>query len=55
MKSGLPQRIERHTGALVRHVEAREMPVGQREAAAAGAGAGGAAAGAGAGAGARSH
>jgi hypothetical protein len=24
MKSGLPQRIERHTGALVRHVEARE-------------------------------
>lgn len=26
MKSGLPQRIERHTGALVRHVEAREMP-----------------------------
>ena len=23
MKSGLPQRIERHTGALVRHVEAR--------------------------------
>ena len=28
MKSGLPQRIERHTGALVRHVEAREMPAG---------------------------
>ena len=26
MKSGLPQRIERHTGALVRHVEAPEMP-----------------------------
>jgi hypothetical protein len=26
MKSGLPQRIERHTGALVRHVEARVMP-----------------------------
>ena len=26
MKSGLPQRIERHTGALVRHVESREMP-----------------------------
>jgi hypothetical protein len=26
MKSGLPQRIERQTGALVRHVEAREMP-----------------------------
>lgn len=25
MKSGLPQRIERHTGALVRHVEARSM------------------------------
>lgn len=24
MKSGLPQRIERQTGALVRHVEARE-------------------------------
>lgn len=24
MRSGLPQRIERHTGALVRHVEARE-------------------------------
>ena len=24
MKSGLPQRIERHTGALVRHVEALE-------------------------------
>jgi hypothetical protein len=24
MKSALPQRIERHTGALVRHVEARE-------------------------------
>jgi hypothetical protein len=23
LKSGLPQRIERHTGALVRHVEAR--------------------------------
>ncbi|MGZ4166473.1 MAG: hypothetical protein ACXVE4_11770 [Solirubrobacteraceae bacterium] len=29
MKSGLPQRIERHTGALVRHVEAREMPPSQ--------------------------
>jgi hypothetical protein len=28
MKSGLPQRIERHTGALVRHVEAREIPAG---------------------------
>jgi hypothetical protein len=27
MKSGLPQRIERHTGALVRHVEARD-PLG---------------------------
>jgi hypothetical protein len=26
MKTGLPQRIERHTGALVRHFEAREMP-----------------------------
>ncbi|MFZ0088330.1 MAG: hypothetical protein WAL63_02400 [Solirubrobacteraceae bacterium] len=26
MRSGLPQRIERQTGALVRHVEAREMP-----------------------------
>ena len=26
MKSGLPQRIERHTGALVRHVEAPDMP-----------------------------
>ncbi|MFL5859731.1 MAG: hypothetical protein ACJ780_02995 [Solirubrobacteraceae bacterium] len=39
MKSGLPQRIERHTGALVRHVEAREMPRGRRDApAAAGAG-----------------
>lgn len=24
MKSGLPARIERHTGALVRHVEARD-------------------------------
>ncbi len=24
-----PQRIERHTGALVRHVEAREMPAGR--------------------------
>jgi hypothetical protein len=35
MKSGLPQRIERHTGALVRHVEAREMPVGRHDAAAA--------------------
>ena len=31
MKSGLPQRIERHTGALVRHVEAREMPAGQHD------------------------
>lgn len=29
MRSGLPQRIERHTGALVRHVEAREMPRGR--------------------------
>jgi hypothetical protein len=37
MKSGLPQRIERHTGALVRHVEAREMPAARdSEAAAAG-------------------
>ena len=27
MRSGLPQRIERHTGALVRHVEAREPSV----------------------------
>ena len=35
MKSGLPQRIERHTGALVRHVEAREMPSSQHEATAA--------------------
>jgi hypothetical protein len=26
MKTGLPQRIERHTGALVRHFEARETP-----------------------------
>jgi hypothetical protein len=34
MRSGLPQRIERHTGALVRHVEAREMPRGHRGAAA---------------------
>lgn len=33
MKSGLPQRIERHTGALVRHVEVREMPAGHRGAA----------------------
>jgi hypothetical protein len=33
MKSGLPQRIERHTGALVRHVEAREMPAGRHDAA----------------------
>jgi hypothetical protein len=24
MQSGLPRRVERHTGALVRHVEARE-------------------------------
>jgi hypothetical protein len=32
MRSGLPQRIERHTGALVRHVEAREMPPGRRRA-----------------------
>ena len=31
MKSGLPQRIERHTGALVRHVEAREIPAGHHE------------------------
>jgi hypothetical protein len=29
MRSGLPQRIERHTGALVRHVEARVMPRGR--------------------------
>jgi hypothetical protein len=29
MRSGLPQRIERHTGALVRHVETREMPRGR--------------------------
>lgn len=37
MRSGLPQRIERHTGALVRHVEAREMPRGRdRKAVAAG-------------------
>lgn len=35
MKSGLPQRIERHTGALVRHVEAPEMPSGRRAAPAA--------------------
>ena len=33
MKSGLPQRIERHTGALVRHVEAREMPAAPHESA----------------------
>lgn len=26
MQSGLPRRVERHTGALVRHVEARETP-----------------------------
>jgi hypothetical protein len=32
MKSGLPQRIERHTGALVRHVEAREIPASHHEA-----------------------
>jgi hypothetical protein len=32
MRSGLPQRIERHTGALVRHVEAREMPAGHHDA-----------------------
>jgi hypothetical protein len=32
MRSGLPQRIERHTGALVRHVEAREMPAGRHRA-----------------------
>jgi hypothetical protein len=38
MKSGLPQRIERHTGALVRHVEAPEMPP-SREGAPAAAGA----------------
>jgi hypothetical protein len=31
MRSGLPQRIERHTGALVRHVEAREMPAGHHD------------------------
>jgi hypothetical protein len=32
MKSGLPQRIERQTGALVRHVEARSpMPITQQE------------------------
>ncbi len=34
MKSGLPQRIERHTGALVRHVESREMPAVHHDAAA---------------------
>jgi hypothetical protein len=39
MKSGLPQRIERHTGALVRHVEAREMPPSRENAPAAAAGA----------------
>jgi hypothetical protein len=32
MRSGLPQRIERHTGALVRHIEAREAPVRDAEA-----------------------
>jgi hypothetical protein len=37
MRSGLPQRIERHTGALVRHVEGREMPRGRDAVAAAGA------------------
>jgi hypothetical protein len=26
MRSGLPRRIEQHTGALVRHVEVRETP-----------------------------
>lgn len=31
MKSGLPQRIERHTGALVRHVEVRDMPPGRND------------------------
>jgi hypothetical protein len=32
MKSGLPQRIERHTGALVRHVEARSpLAIAQQE------------------------
>jgi hypothetical protein len=26
MRSGLPRRVEQRTGALVRHVEAREVP-----------------------------
>jgi hypothetical protein len=26
MRSGLPRRVEQHTGAIVRHVEAREAP-----------------------------
>lgn len=33
MRSGLPQRIERHTGALVRHIEAREAPAAKTAAA----------------------
>ncbi|MFZ0042647.1 MAG: hypothetical protein WAK93_15150 [Solirubrobacteraceae bacterium] len=33
MKTGLPQRIERQTGALVRHFEAREAPPAAHEAA----------------------
>jgi hypothetical protein len=39
MQTGLPRRIERHTGALVRHVEAREMPPSRENAPAAAAGA----------------
>lgn len=34
MRSGLVQRIERQTGALVRHIEAREAPAERSEAAA---------------------
>jgi hypothetical protein len=30
MKSGLPRLVEQHTGALVRHVEAREAPTSLR-------------------------
>jgi hypothetical protein len=30
MQTGLPRRIERHTGALVRHVEAREALISPR-------------------------
>ncbi len=33
MRSGLPQRIERQTGALVRHIEARELPASRSAAA----------------------